>query len=99
LDASTVRRGKVVFEQLDCARCHEPPAYTAPRTYDVGLPGEWGKARFNPPSLRGVGQRDSLLHDGRGKSLRDVFTRFKHPDGEELPVQQVEDLLTFLRSL
>jgi YVTN family beta-propeller protein len=99
LDAGAVRRGKAVFEQLDCARCHAPPAYTAPRTYDVGLPDEWGKARFNPPSLRGVGQRDSLLHDGRAKSLRDVFSRFKHPDAQELPARQVEDLLSFLRSL
>ena len=99
LDLDAVRRGKEVFEALDCARCHAPPAYTAPRTYDVGLPDERGKARFNPPSLLGVGQRDSLLHDGRARTLAEVFTRFKHPDGDEPPAGELEDLLAFLRSL
>jgi YVTN family beta-propeller protein len=99
LDPAAVGRGKKVFEQRDCARCHQPPAYTAPRTYDVGLHDEWGKASFNPPSLRGVGQRDSLLHDGSAKGLREVFSRFKHPDGEEVPDGELPDLLAFLRSL
>jgi cytochrome c peroxidase len=70
-----------------------------PKTYDVGLPDEHGRARFNPPSLRGVGQRDAFLHDGRAKRLEDVFTRHSHPDGGELPARQLQDLLAFLRSL
>jgi cytochrome c peroxidase len=65
----------------------------------VGLPDERGLARFNPPSLRGVGQRDAFLHDGRARHLEDVFARSKHPDGKELPRAQLQDLLAFLRSI
>jgi YVTN family beta-propeller protein len=95
----SVARGKAIFETRHCTRCHVPPEYTSSATYDVGLKDEFEYAKFNPPSLRGVGQRDELFHDNRAKSLRDVLTRFKHQLDEELPPGDLTDLLAFLRSL
>jgi len=55
--------------------CHVPPlTYTSPAAYDVGLRDEKGLDKFNPPSLRGVSQGYSFLHDGRAKELEEVFT-------------------------
>ena len=42
---------------------------------------EVGNHEFNPPSLRGVSNRDSFLHDGRSRSLEEVFRKAKHPRG------------------
>ena len=99
VEPESLARGKAVFETRHCTRCHVPPEYTSSATYDVGLKDEFDYAKFNPPSLRGVGQRDELFHDNRAKSLRDVLTRFKHQLEEELPPGDLTDLLAFLRSL
>ena len=64
--AVSIARGKAIFETRHCTRCHIAPEYTSPATYDVGLKNEFGFAKFNPPSLRGVGQHaDELFHDNR----------------------------------
>ena len=99
LDPAAIERGRRIFVDMDCSRCHEPPTYTTPKTYDVHLRDEAGADHFNPPSLRGVGQRDAFLHDNRAATLRELFTRFKHPDGDAMKPEQLDDLLAFLRSL
>jgi len=98
-DDGAAVRGRRVFEKLDCVHCHKPPTYTSDQVYDVGLADEAGLRRFNPPSLLGVSQLPRLLHDGRAANLREVFTRFDHPDGERLPRGELDDLLAFLNSL
>ena len=58
-----------------------------------------GNHEFNPPSLRGVSRRDTLLHDGRADSLEDVFQKERHPRGLELTRQEIADLVAFLKTL
>jgi YVTN family beta-propeller protein len=99
IDPESVARGKALFESRQCTKCHVPPEYTSAATFDVGLIDEADYSRFNPPSLRGVSQRESLFHDNRARSLEDVLTRFKHQLHEELPDRELADLLAFLRSL
>ncbi|MGE3819667.1 MAG: cytochrome c peroxidase [Isosphaeraceae bacterium] len=98
-DSAEVQRGRVVFESRKCARCHAPPSYTTPETYDVGLRDERGRRLFNPPSLLGVGLRAPLLHDGRAEDLTDVFLKIKHPRGAHWDSSEVADLVAFLKSL
>src|SRR5205085_7184531 len=64
-DEAAVRRGRDVFTARSCGRCHAPPSYTSGKSYRVGLADEAGKAAFNPPSLRGIGQGGPYLHDNR----------------------------------
>ena len=97
--AGAVRRGEGVFRDQGCAACHEPPAYTSPKTYDVGLADEAGVRLFNPPSLRGVGQAGPYFHDGRARSLADVFARHRHGVRGELAGPDLDDLLAFLADL
>jgi hypothetical protein len=92
-------RGRAVFEKYKCAACHVAPEYTSPGRYDVGLSDEVGNHEFNPPSLRGVSSRDSFLHDGRARSLEDVFEKEKHPRDLTLSTQEITDLVSFLKGL
>ena len=92
-------RGRAVFETRKCASCHVPPEYTSPGRYDVGLIDEVGNHEFNPPSLRGVSRRETLLHDGRAGSLEDVFQKERHPRRLELTSREIADLVAFLKTL
>lgn len=94
-----IERGQKIFERLDCRRCHAPPTYTSPAAYDVGLEDEVGNTKFNPPSLRGVSQRDALFHDNRARSLDDVFAKHRHQVPADLSDRDRADLIEFLRSL
>jgi YVTN family beta-propeller protein len=98
-DSASVVRGRAVFDTRKCGTCHAPPEYTTRERYDVGIIDEVGNHEFNPPSLRGVSQRDSLLHDGRARSLDDVFQKERHPRGLEMTSQEIADLVTFLKTL
>lgn len=95
----SVESGKRLFERLACARCHRPSSnFTMKNTADVGLSDELGRKLFNPPSLRGVGQRRSFFHDGRAKSLGDVIDS-KHQLKRRLSSKERADLIAFLMSL
>ena len=78
-DDPAIARGSAVFQARKCASCHEPPEYTTPQKVDVGLVDEVGNREFNPPSLRAVSRRDAFFHDGRARSLREVFARRTPP--------------------
>jgi YVTN family beta-propeller protein len=97
--AAEIHRGEELFHSLDCQRCHAPPTYTSPQSYDVGLTDSVGNKEFNPPSLRGVGRRHALFHDSRATSLTDVLANHKHQLSRELSTSELNSLLQFLRSI
>jgi cytochrome c peroxidase len=94
-----IARGREIFRTRKCATCHEPPGYTTPQKVDVGLVDEVGNREFNPPSLRAISRRDAFLHDGRVRSLRDVFASERHPRGLEMSPREIDDLVAFLGTL
>lgn len=98
-ELSDVELGRVVFERLGCARCHQPPTFTTPRAYDVGLVDELGEHQFNPPSLRGVSQRGPYLHDNRAKTLDELFGQVRHRVPDSLSDADRASLIAFLQSL
>jgi len=98
-DQAAVEHGRQIFLRNNCIKCHAPPKYTSPEVYDVGMHDKELNREFNPPSLRGIGHRDTFFHDGRATSLRDVFEIHGHQLAVELTDQQLDDLLRFLRSL
>ena len=98
-DRALLQQGRRVFDSAGCTRCHIPPlTYTSDSTYDVGIHDEAGLKLFNPPSLRGVSQRDRLFHDSRAKSLEDVLDQ-GHFTQVELSPDDRAALLRFLKSL
>jgi YVTN family beta-propeller protein len=94
-----IAHGREVFQSRKCASCHGPPEYTTPQKVDVGLADEVGNREFNPPSLRAVSRRYAFFHDGRVRTLRDVFATEHHPRGLELPPREIDDLAAFLGTL
>ena len=97
--AAAIGRGRELFESRNCSACHVPDVYTSDGAYNVKLSDERGEREFNPPSLRGVSQRDRLFHDNRSGGLTEVFARFRHGLDEPLADQQIGDLVDFLNSL
>jgi cytochrome c peroxidase len=98
-DRRRIERGQQIFERQGCGTCHiGPVTYTTWEVFDVGFANERGNRKFNPPSLRGVGQGYHFLHDNRAATLEEVFTRFRHKVGGTTPAE-ITDLVRFLRSL
>jgi cytochrome c peroxidase len=99
-DKAQRARGSALFNDLGCAKCHVSPlTYTSSDAHDVGMEDEKGLRKFNPPSLRGVSQGYAFFHDGRAKSLGEVFTIHGHQLDRPLEKAELADLLRFLRSL
>lgn len=98
-DSKSIVRGRAVFNSRGCADCHAAPTFTASDTFDVNLTDERDRSSFNPPSLRGVSQRQRFFHDGRASSLKDVLVRFRHMLNEPLSEEDEAALLAYLRSL
>lgn len=92
--------GELVFEDAStgCAGCHNGPRYSDGRAYDVGT----GEA-LETASLIGVGRRARLLHDGCADTLAGRFDEAcggrNHGRVIHLSVQQMQDLIAFLRTL
>ena len=98
-ERAMIARGRQLFRDFRCGRCHTPPLYTSPDIYDVGLAGPNGPTRSNPPSLRGVGQRRRMFHDNRARSLEEVFRRFRHQLPRKFSPRESRDLVRFLEGL
>lgn len=86
--------GKAIFESLGCARCHVGEAGTDGLQHEVGTGGE-----IDTPVLVALWQSSPYFHDGRAKTLFDVFMLPGDHQivGTEDP-QAIEDLLAYLRS-
>ena len=104
--SDAAKRGEALFKssKTGCATCHGGPEFTDGKLHDVGLleRGDVYKAH-NPPSLRGVYDKDPYLHDGRAATLRDVLTGVHGPEsligGEPLAPGELDDLIAYLKSL
>ena len=97
-------RGQAVFKAAGCASCHGGPEFTDGKLHDVGL-SERGDVypKHNPPSLKGVYDKDPYLHDGRAKTLREALTGVHSPEalvgGTALSEPDMDDLIAYLKSL
>ena len=100
-DSDLYNEGKEIFRNEGCHECHKPPHYTFPETFDVGLKDKAGNIEFNPPSLRGLSQRDTYLHDNSVASVEELLFNQKHPNpnGTPIPSKDRDALIYFLNSL
>ncbi len=104
LSASAIR-GKQIFEgKADCLRCHPGPYYTDKKMHDVGTfsaPDPDG--RYDTPSLIEAYRTAPYLHDGRARTIEEIFTRFDpkdlHGKARQLTPKELEDLTTYILSL
>jgi YVTN family beta-propeller protein len=100
------KRGEAIFRssKAACSTCHGGPEFTDGKIHTVGLEerGDVYKG-YNPPSLRGVYDKDPYLHDSRAKTLRDALTDGHSPEevtgAGALTDAELSDLIAYLRSL
>ncbi|MFT4626397.1 MAG: mono/diheme cytochrome c family protein [Myxococcota bacterium] len=100
--------GAEVFE-VTCAPCHGLDGVAAPVDVDVvgtdpaaADSSTRGTGRYRVPSLRGVGQRAPLLHDGSVRSLEALLDPQRdggHTFGHDLPDADRALLESFLLTL
>ena len=100
------QRGQNVFRSAKaaCNTCHGGPELTDGKIHEVGLEERDDAYRgYNPPSLRGVYDKDPYLHDGRSKTLREALSGPHSAESVtglgELSSQELDDLIAYLQSL
>lgn len=99
-DERLVAAGRAIFARERCAECHIGPlTFTSPAAYDVGPRDERGLAKFNPPSLRGIGHGVAFFHDARAHSLEELFRKERHQLSADLSAEELRALVRYLQGL
>jgi YVTN family beta-propeller protein len=110
------KRGKAIFERTQkkdgseiavdhrCTTCHMPPLFTNRLRSGVGTPGPgFEEGLFDTPHLLGVGDSAPYLHDGRARTLEEIWTvhspKDTHGVVNDLTKEQLNDLVEYLKSL
>jgi len=110
------RRGKRIFaREYDksgnllpptkrCSFCHAPPYFTNRNVYDVGT-ASWldTNKEFDVPHLTNIYDSPPYLHDGRAKSLDEIWTihnpNDRHGHTNDLTKDELNDLIEYLKTL
>ena len=99
-------RGEAVFRSAKaaCNTCHGGPEFTDGKIHIASASKNPATSYegYNPPSLRGVYDKDPYLHDGRSPTLRDALAGPHSPEitaGGELTEQELSDLIAYLKTL
>ena len=89
---------------LQCQTCHRPPLFTDRLLRSVGTaPTPEFKAGVDTPHLIGIGASAPYLHDGRAKTLEEIWTTYqiddKHGVSSYWSKEQLNDLVEYLKTL
>lgn len=110
------KQGKAIFERTHdkkgleipvvnrCVTCHPAPYYTNRRMADVGtLAITDDSILFDTPHLNNVFASPPYLHDGRAKSLEEIWTLYgkteQHGIVNDLTKIELNELIEYLKSL
>lgn len=98
------KKGVAIPAEQQCVTCHPPPHYSHLQRADVGTGGERDNtSSFDVPHLTGIGRKAPYLHDGRARSLEEIWTmpgvEDHHGVVTDLNKNELNDLIEFLRSL
>ncbi|GHT13699.1 hypothetical protein FACS1894170_09970 [Planctomycetales bacterium] len=100
------KRGKKIFEdeKVGCAVCHVGEYFTDQKMHDVNTKCYFDRrSDFDTPTLLETWRTAPYLHDGRYKTMRDVFKLGKHGDVEgdvgALTDAQIDDMCEYVLSL
>jgi DNA-binding beta-propeller fold protein YncE len=102
---STERGAEIFYSQeTQCAECHTGEFYTDLEIYDVDTIGDYDqRSEFDTPTLIELWRTAPYLHDGRSKTLEDIFVKWNqndlHGKTSHLTQQEVHDLVAFLKTL
>ncbi len=102
--SESARRGRELFADTGCLRCHSGPYATDGKLYDVGVgPDELGIREFVTTPLLEVWRTAPYLFRGQAATMEEVFTRFnpndEHGRTSPLTEEQLRDLVEYILSL
>ncbi len=109
-------RGKIVFERTKdnfgnlipennrCITCHPAPYYTNRQSFDVStLAASDDSILFDTPHLNNIYASPPYLHDGRAKTLEEIWTLYGRDDRHgvtgDMTKNELNDLIEYLKSL
>lgn len=98
------KKGVPIAAEAQCVTCHPPPHYANLQRADVGTQGARDtSSSFDVPHLTGIGRKAPYLHDGRARSLEEIWTlpgvEDRHGVVTDLNKADLNDLIEYLRSL
>ena len=87
-----------------CQTCHQPPLFTNRLLTSVGTQGAQDTSGvFDTPHLIGVGAMAPYLHDGRARTLEEIWTVYQtdnlHGVSSYWTKQQLNDLVEYLKTI
>jgi DNA-binding beta-propeller fold protein YncE len=89
---------------LQCQTCHRPPLFTDRLLRSVGTKAPRdASGMFDTPHLVGIGASAPYLHDGRAKTLEEIWTTYQKDDLHGISSywskEQLNDLVEYLKTL
>ena len=89
---------------FQCPTCHRPPLFTDRLLRSVGTQeARDPKGLFDTPHLIGVGASAPYLHDGRAKTLEEIWTTYQKDDlhgvSSYWSKEQLNDLVEYLKTI
>jgi DNA-binding beta-propeller fold protein YncE len=89
---------------LRCQTCHRPPLFTDRLLRSVGTKAPRdASGMFDTPHLVGIGASAPYLHDGRAKTLEEIWTTYQKDDlhgvSSYWSKEQLNDLVEYLKML
>lgn len=98
-DEARVRRGEEIFDRLGCAECHPGPHGTDGELHPIKHASGADVGReFDTPVLRELWRTAPYLYDGRAVDLAEAL-RVKSRGARELPAEEMDALVAYLRTL
>ncbi len=102
--ATRTPEGKAIPVDRQCQHCHAPPLYTSRMKTNVGTQSATdATGDFDTPHLLGIGASAPYLHDGRAKTLEELWTVYQtndlHGVSSYMNKHQLNDLIEFLKIL
>ncbi len=96
--------GKPIPVQRQCQTCHRPPLFTNRLPSDIATKGRFDSTNyFDTPHLLGVASTAPYLHDGRAKTLEELWTVYQtndmHGVSSYMNKHQLNDLIEYLKTL
>ncbi len=96
--------GNLIPENNRCVTCHPAPLYTDLKLADVStLAVSDDSIAFDTPHLNNVFASAPYLHDGRAKTLEEIWTIYgtddKHGYVNDMSKSELNDLVNYLKSL
>ncbi|MBI4664709.1 MAG: hypothetical protein HY735_38465 [Verrucomicrobia bacterium] len=102
--ATTTSESRPIPRARQCHTCHRPPLYTNRLLSSVGTKGPRDTTEmFDTPHLLGIAQSAPYLHDGRAKTLEELWTIYQtndlHGVSSYMNKHQLNDLVEYLKTL